>query len=57
MGKYVEGSITPLLSILYDLMRKIEIGGGIISWVNQSQRILHLCESSLWKRSGGGEMI
>ena len=32
-GEYMEGDITPVLSILDDWMRKIEIGGGIIAGV------------------------
>ena len=31
-AKNMEGYITPVLSILDDLMRKLEIGGGMMSW-------------------------
>ena len=30
-SKDMEGSITPVLSTLYDWMRKLEIGGGLIA--------------------------
>ena len=31
--KYMEGAITPIIYMLYDHMRKLEMGGGVIEGV------------------------
>ena len=51
-AKYMEGDITLVLSILYNRVGKIEIGGGMMAWGSYVTNDTHLQKLSPLRISG-----